>query len=51
MRIVGSVLGNNLMLRVYAATVDGFDTASLGFMLMCLVRQIIVFKRAVQAQC
>jgi len=42
-RIVGSVL----VLRVYAAKVDGFDTASLVFLLMCLVRPIIVFKHTV----
>lgn len=46
MHIVRSVL----VLSVYAAKVDGFDTASLVFMLMCLVKQIIVFKHT-EAQC
>ena len=36
-----------LVLRVYAAKADGFDTASLVVLLMCLVRQIIVFKHTV----
>ena len=47
MLIVGSVL----VLRVYAAKVDGFDTTSLVFSLMCLVRQIIVFQHCGTVLC
>jgi hypothetical protein len=44
------IVGSVLVLRVYSAKVDDFDTMSLVFSLMCLVRQIIVFQHT-EAQC